>query len=169
MPFGLTNAPATFQRLMECVLAGLAMEQCLVYLDDVIVFSKTFSEHLANLDNVFSRFHQAGFTLKLSKCHFCKKEVKYLGNIVGSGGVRPDPQKISCIMSYPVPTNLKQLQQFLGLANYYRRFISDYSHIASPLYQLTKKSNRNFQWTANRVWKTPAGTVSFSCANFSIF
>ena len=146
MPFGLTNAPATFQRLMECVLAGLSMEECLVYIDDVIVFSETFQDHLANLEKVFSRLYQAGLTLKLSKCHFCKKEVKYLGHIVGSGGIKPDPDKVSSIVSYPVPRDLKQLQQFLGLANYYRRFIANFSHIASPLYQLTRKHAKNFNW-----------------------
>ena len=95
MPFGLTNAPAMFQRLMECGLAGLSMEQCLVYIDDVIVFSQSFADHLHHLENVFTRLVAAGLTLKLSKCHFCK-EVKYLGHIVGAMGVKPDPEKVSC-------------------------------------------------------------------------
>ena len=92
MPFGLTNAPATFQRLMECVLARLTMEQCLVYIDDV---SKTFQDHLFCLENVFSRLLGAGLTLKLAKCHFCKSEVKYLGHVVGSHGIKPDPDKLA--------------------------------------------------------------------------
>ena len=94
MPFGLTNAPATFQRLMECVLAGLSGEQCLIYLDDIVVFSKTFQEHIVRLTNVFQALHQAGLTLKLSKCNFAQREVKYLGHIVSAAGVRPDPTKI---------------------------------------------------------------------------
>ena len=91
MPFGLTNAPATFQRLMECVLAGLTQEQCLIYLDDIVVFSKSFEEHIERLTNVFQALRQAGLTLKLSKCYFAQKEVKYLGHIVSAAGVRPDP------------------------------------------------------------------------------
>ena len=138
MPFGLTNAAATFQRLMECVLAGLSMEQCLVHIDDVIVFSQSFADHLHHLENVFTRLVAAGLTLKLSKCHFCK-EVKYLGHIVGAMGVKLDPERVSCIVSYPPPDSLKKLQQFLGLSNYYRRFIPNYLHFAHPLYQLTKK------------------------------
>ena len=147
MPFGLTNAPATFQRLMECVLAGLSLEQCLVYLDDIIVFSKSFEEHLSTLESVFQRIDQAGLTFKLNKCHFCKKEVKYLGHIVSSDGIMPDPEKISGIESYPIPRDLKQLQQFLGLTNYYRRFIDHYSDIAAPLYELTRKTAKGFCWT----------------------
>ena len=84
MPFGLANAPATFQQLIKCILAGLSLEQCLVHLDDVIVFSKSFQEHLSALESVFQRIDQAGLTFKLDKCRFCKQEVKYLGHIVGS-------------------------------------------------------------------------------------
>ena len=171
MPFGLTNAPATFQRLMECVLAGLSLDRCLVYLDDVIVFSRSFDEHLVNLECVFERLAQAGLTLKLSKCTFCQKEVRYLGHIVGSGGIRPDPQKVSCVLSYPAPKNLKELQAFLGLANYYRRFIAHYSKIAAPLYQLTRKTAKVFVWTPAcdaafctlKVALTSAPTLSYPC------
>ena len=108
----------------------LSLDRCLVYLDDVIVFSRSFDEHLVNLECVFERLAQAGLTLKLSKCTFCRKEVRYLGHIVGSGGIRPD----SCVLSYPAPKNLKELQAFLGLANYYRRFIcSLFLHCCTPL------------------------------------
>jgi transposase InsO family protein len=148
MPFGLTNAPATFQRLMECVLAGLTGEQCLIYLDDIVVFSKTFEEHIARLTNVFQALRQADLTLKLSKCDFAQREVKYLGHIVSAAGVRPDPTKIEAVSTYPVPNNVKELRQFLGLANYYRRFVADYSNVAAPLHKLLTKEN-GFHWDSN--------------------
>ena len=149
MPFGLTNAPATFQRLMECVLAGLSVEQCLIYLDDVIVFSHSFDEHLVRLENVFNKISNAGLTLKLEKCHFVKEEVKYLGHLVGSYGIKPDSEKLACILTYPTPADLKQLRQFLGFSGYYRRFIKNYARIAAPLYQLMKKTAKRFNWTTD--------------------
>ena len=93
MPFGLTNAPATFQRLMECVLAGLVPNECLIYLDDIIVFSTSFADHLTRLEAVFQCLQQAGLKLKPSKCHFARKEVKYLGHIVSAEGIKPNPAK----------------------------------------------------------------------------
>ena len=148
MPFGLTNAPAAFQRLMDCVLAGLRGEQCLIYLDDIVVFSKTFQEHIVRLTNVFQALRQAGPTLKLSKCNFAQREVKYLGHIVSAAGVRPDPTKIEAVSTYPVPNNVKELRQFLGLANYYRRFVADYSNVAALLHRLLTKEN-GFHWDSN--------------------
>ena len=93
MPFGLTNAPATFQHLMECVFAGLTGEQCLIYLDDIIVFSSTFEEYLKRLTNVFTALREAGLKLKPSKCFFAQNEVHYLGHVVSVAGVSPDPAK----------------------------------------------------------------------------
>ena len=145
MPFSLTNAPATFQRLMECTLAGLTGKQCLIYLDDIVIFSKDFTEHMERLTNVFQALQQAGLTLKPSKCHFMQREVKYLGHIVLAAGVQPDLGKIEAVSSYPVPKNAKELRQFLGLTNYYRRFIANYSRITGPLHRLLTKEN-NFQW-----------------------
>lgn len=136
MPFGLTNAPSIFQRLMACVLSGLTSEQCLIYIDDFIIFSATFSEHLVRLRKVFQRIQDAGLKLKASKCRFVQPKVCYLCNIVSADGVEPDPAKIQAVINYPVPTNVKELRQFLGLANYYRRFVQDYSRIASALFKL---------------------------------
>ena len=148
MPFGLTNAPSSFQRLMACVLSGLTSEQCLIYIDDIIVFSATFSEHLVRLRKVFQRVQDAGLKLKASKCRFVQPKVCYLGNIVSADGVEPDPAKIQAVIDYPVPTNVKELRQFLGLANYYRRFVQDYSRIASALFKLTQKAvHHSFNWT----------------------
>ena len=110
MPFGLTNAPATFQRLMECTFAGLTQEQCLIYLDDIIVFSSSFSTHLERLENVLAALQHANLQLKLSKCLFAQREVKYLGHTVSAVGVKPDPRKIEAVSHYPVPTNVKELK-----------------------------------------------------------
>ena len=145
MPFGLTNAPATFQRLMECALAGLTGSQCLIYLDDIVIFSKDFAEHIERLEKVFEALNEAGLTLRSSKCHFAQREVNYLGHIVSATGVQPDPGKTEAVSSYPVPKNTKELRQFLGLANYYRRFIANYAKIAGPLHKLLTKE-KNFQW-----------------------
>ena len=149
MPFGLTNAPATFQRLMECVLAGLTSSECLIYLDDIIVFGKSFKEHLDRLEAVFQCLKKAGLKLKPSKCHFARKEVQYLGHIVAADGVKPNPSKTEAVSSYPVPRNVHELRQFLGLTNYYRRFVEGYSKIAEPLHQLTRKTSKGYQWTTS--------------------
>ena len=108
---------------MDCVLAGLQWQSCLVYLDDVIILGRSFSEHLNNLRAVFDRLREAGLKLKTSKCTFYQKEVVFHGHIVSEEGVSTDPAKVQAITSWPIPTNQKQVQQFLGLCNYYCRFI----------------------------------------------
>ena len=128
MPFGLCNAPATFQRLMEIVLSGLVRESCLAYLDDILVMGQTFEEHASNLAKVFSHLREAGLRLKPSKCHLVQTEVKYLGHVVSQQGVSADPEKIEAVRKYPLPTNLKSLRSFLGLASYYRRFIPAFTY-----------------------------------------
>ena len=137
MPFGLTNAPATFERLMETVLGDLLWRVALLYLDDVIVISKTFSEHIEALTAVFQKLRSAGLKLKAEKCSLFQKEVHFLGHIVGQEGVRVDPEKTQKVQQWPVPQTVRQLRGFLGLASYYRRFIKDYSLIAAPLTKLT--------------------------------
>jgi hypothetical protein len=148
MPFGLCNAPATFQRLMDCVLAGLHWETCLVYLDDVIVLGKSFEDHLRNLQGVFQRLREAGLKLKTSKCNLCQEKVSFLGHIVSQKGISTDPSKIEAITKWPTPTECREVQQFLGLCNYYRRFIRNFATIAKPLHRLTEKT-REFRWTAD--------------------
>ena len=139
MPFGLTIAPATFQRLMECVLAGLTGEQCLIYIDDIIVFSSTFQEHLDRLERVFLKLQGAGLKLRLEKYHFVQKAVKYLGHVVSDKGICPDPAKTDVVANYPIPKNAKEVKQFMGLCNYYRRFVKGYSEIAAPLFKLAEQ------------------------------
>ena len=148
MPFGLTNAPATFQRLMDLVLGGLKWSCALVYLDDIIVYSSSFTDHLNHLELVLQQIQQSGLTLKINKCHFCKTHLKYLGHIVSKEGIQPDPDKLKAVREYPVPTKLKAVRTFLGLTSYYRRFIKNYATIAEPLIALTRNSDsRLFQWT----------------------
>ncbi len=146
LPFGLSNAPACFQRLMQSVLSGLQGESCAVYLDDIIIYSKTFSDHLHDIEQVFLRLEQHGLKLKLKKCHFGATEVPYLGHLVSRNGLKPDPKKVDAVKRYPAPKNPKEVRQFLGLTSYYRRFIKSYACIAEPLYWLTKKAAK-FLWT----------------------
>ena len=146
MPFGLTNAPATFQRLMEYVLAGLQWEHCLIYLDDIIVFAKSFEEQLERLQEVLDCLYEAGLKLKPSKCHLVKSKVDFLGHVVSRNGLSVDPRKVEAITKYPRPQNLTQLRQFLGLSGYYRRFIKNYSTIAAALFRLERKEVK-WDWT----------------------
>ena len=146
MPFGLCNAPATFQRLIDRVLSGLKWSSCLVYLDDIIVVGKSFSDHLSNLGCVFERLRGAGLKLKPAKCHLCQKRVAFLGHIVSADGIATDPSKTAAVKNWPIPQSRREVQQFLGLANYYRRFVGNFASIAKPLQQLTEK-NSNFEWT----------------------
>ena len=133
MPFGLTNAPSTFQRLMERCLQDLHLKECLIYLDDIVIFSSTLEEHLERLEHVFARLRECGLKLKPSKCSFFQREIKYLGHVVSSSGIHADPDKVEAIKSWPVPTNVDELRKFLGFAGYYRRFVRSFAQIARPL------------------------------------
>eukprot|EP00731_Ephydatia_muelleri_P011946 Em0006g840a len=146
MPFGLCNAPATFQRLMNRVLSGLKWSSCLVYFDDIIVVGTTFQEHLHHLTSVFTRLRGAGLKLKPKKCTLCRQQVTFLGHIVSTDGVATDPSKTEAVSKWPIPQNRKEVQQFWGLANYYRRFVKDFALISKPLQRLTEK-NAPFEWT----------------------
>ena len=146
MPFGLCNAPATFQRLMELVLAGLQWTTCLVYLDDVIVVGRNFEEHLLHLKSVFQRMRESNLKLKPTKCALCLEKVNFLGHVVSRDGVATDPAKTNKVAQWPTPSTKKEVQRFLGLASYYRRFVENFATIAKPLHQLIEK-NREFKWT----------------------
>ena len=136
MPFGLCNAPATFQRLMERCMGDLNLRDCLIYLDDIIIFSSTVEEHLQRLDAVFSRLSQHNLKLKASKCEFLKSKVTYLGHVVSEEGIETDPEKTEAIKSWPVPKTVKDVRAFLGFTGYYRKFIKNYAKIARPLNDL---------------------------------
>ena len=140
MPFGLKNAPATFQRLMDNVLKGLQEDICLVYLDDIVIYSNSLEEHLLKLTKVFDRLVEANFKLKLEKCQFLKKELKYLGHLITGDGVKPNPDKIDAIRRYPIPQTKREIKSFLGLLGYYRKFIRDFAKITKPFTKCLKKS-----------------------------
>ena len=164
MPFGMCNAPASFQRVMEVVLSGLLWKNCFAYIDDVLVCSRTFEEHLCHLESVFSRLRQAGLRLKPKKCLFLREEVPYLGFIVTRSGIKPDPLKTDKIRQYPPPEDVTQVRQFLGLSSYYRRFVPGFSKIAEPLHLLLKKG-AIFQLSVDYPMPTsiraPQGVTSF--------
>ncbi len=146
MPFGLCNAPATFQRLMEVVLAGLTRKSCMVYIDDILIFSKSLEGHFTHLEQVMDRLDRAGLRLKAKKCKFLRRRVEYLGHVISQEGIEASPAKLDAIRSFPIPSDLKGLRSFLGLASYYRRFIPSFSRVAAPLHALTRK-NAPFVWS----------------------
>ena len=137
MPFGLTNAPATFQRLMETCLDDLHLQWCLIYLDDIVIFSKTPEEHLKRIDAVLQQLHKAGLKLKPSKCRLFQEEISYLGHVVSKDGIATDPAKIEVVKNWKVPTTVTEVKSFLGFVSYYRRFIPKFSMIARPLHKVT--------------------------------
>ncbi len=144
MAFGLRNAPATFQRLVNTVLAGVP--NCSAYLDDLVIYTSTWPEHLSVLTTVFQRLADASLTLNLAKCEFGKATVTYLGKQVGKGQVRPIEAKVSAIKDFPVPNTRRQLRRFLGMAGYYRSFCKNFSSVAKPLTDLLSPS-RQFVWS----------------------
>ena len=152
MPFGAINAPATFQRLMEDCLGDLNMNWCIVYLDDVIVFSKTPDEHLERLEAVFQKLSAAGLKLKPSKCTFFKTEITYLGHLITSEGVATDPKKIEAVIKWPRPKTVHDVRSFLGFVGYYRRFIKGFSALSRPLYDLTKGLESHSKKLAKRTY-----------------
>ena len=139
MPFGLTNAPATFQRCMDVVLSGLKYNSLLVYLDDILVYSSTFEEHLNRLEANFIRLQQVNLKLNHVKCTFILPKITYLGFVTDQNGQRPDPDKLLAIKDFPKPTNITGIRFFVSLCSYYRKFVKDFAKIAKPLTMLTKK------------------------------
>ena len=160
MPFGLHNAPATFQRAMQEVLRGLNWKFVLCYLDDIIIFSSSFSEHMDHLRQVFDRLRAAGLKLQPKKCTFGQTEVKYLGHVVSKDGVATDPSKLKIVQDYPTPAKVTEVKSFLGFVGYYRKFIKDFCKIAEPLTNLTRK-DVSFVWdqSCQEAFKTLKGKL----------
>lgn len=149
MAFGLTNAPATQQRLVDLLFGPEFELKVFAYLDDIIVISKSFDEHVSLLSRVLEKLNNANLTINIEKCQFFRDKLRYLGYVVDSKGLRTDPDKVEAILNYPTPTCKKDVKRFLGTASWYRRFIPQFSTIAGPLNKLTssKKSAPPFQWT----------------------
>ena len=146
MHFGMCNAPATFQRLINNVLREYLDIFCVVYLDDILVYSKNVNEHEKHVRLVFKALRKYHLKVGLDKCKFDATEVRFCGYIITTEGIRMDPKKVSAVLEWNPPSTVKQIQEFLGFANYYRRFIKGYSSIAKPLTDLTHK-DRKFEWT----------------------
>ncbi len=145
MPFGLTNAPATFQRLMNYVLHDYLNDFVVVYLDDILVCSDTFKEHLAHIRKVFIKLQEANLVIKLKKCKFGQRKIKFLRHTIGTDRLRTDPENIEKIINCLVSTDITRVRKFMGLCNYYRKFIKDLSKLSKPLRQLLKKDVK-FSW-----------------------
>ena len=144
MPFGLCNAPATFQALMNDVLRPFLCRFILVFFDDILIYSKTWADHLRHLRAVLSKLRQHRLFVKRSKCAFGVTSVSYLGHIISEAGVAMDPTKVQAIHDWPVPRSARAVRGFLGLAGYYRKFVHNYVSVAAPLTALLKKDG--FSW-----------------------
>ena len=145
LPFGLINSPSVFERLMERVFAGLTYLILLLYLDDIIVFSKTFEEHLANLKIILERLKAANLKLNPKKCSLLCTKVSFLGHEVSEEGISTDPAKVEAVRDWPQPKSATEVRQFVGLASYYRKFLPNFATICKPLHRLTEK-NSSFIW-----------------------
>jgi hypothetical protein len=147
MPYGVTGGPAIFQTIINTVLNPLLRKCVVVFIDDILIYSKTWEEHLAHIQFVLTLLQQHGFHIKISKCSFAKRQLSYLGHIVSEQGVATDPSKISTIKDWPRPENVKDLRSFLGMTGYYRRFVPQFGMISKPLTNLLKKGTI-FVWTS---------------------
>jgi RNase H-like domain found in reverse transcriptase/Reverse transcriptase (RNA-dependent DNA polymerase)/Integrase zinc binding domain len=145
MPFGLTNAPATFMTLMNDIFREYLDQFVIIYLDDILIYSKTKGEHMQHVNLVLRKLRENRLYGKLSKCEFFKEEVEYLGHYISSQGISVDQQKINAVKTWPIPTNISELRSFLGLASYYRKFVKGFSAIAAPLTQLLHK-DKAYHW-----------------------
>ena len=145
MPFGLTCAPSVFQRWMDLVLSGLTYETCLVYLDDIIVFSRDFDTHLSRLREIFIRLRSANLKVHIKKCSLFQRRVNFLGHVLTETGIEVQPEKVEAVNNWPTPRNLTELWSFVGLCSYYWQFIAGFADLAAPLHALTRK-NAQFKW-----------------------
>lgn len=173
--FGLTNAPATQQRLVDMLFGDFDLKT-FAYLDDIIVVSSSFEEHVSLLLRVLEKLKHANLTVNLEKCKFFRSQLKYLGYVVDEHGLRTDPSKVEAILNYPTPTSRKDLKRFLGTATWYRRFVPNFSTVAGPLNKLTsnKKNAPPFKWTPeadasfNKLKECLVSAPVLSCPNYDL-
>lgn len=142
VPFGLKNAPSTFQRVMDNVLREFLHKFVFVYMDDVVIFSRSMQEHINHIKLTFKKMRQFNLKIQLDKSEFFRKEVSFLGHVISPEGIKPNPAKIESVVNYPIPKTTKEIKSFLGLVGYYRKFISDFAKIVSPLTKCLKKGSK---------------------------
>ena len=145
LPFGLRNLPRTFQRVLNTVLGDLNGKICSVFIDDIIIFGETIEEANERFNIVAQRLRETKLQLEPEKCEFFKEEVYYIGHIISKHGIKPDPKKVEAVTNFPTPQQVKNILEFLGLSNYYRRFIKNYAKITKPLNILLEKDDK-FIW-----------------------
>ena len=145
MPFGLKNAPATFQHFINDVLSDYLDDFVISYIDDILIFSNNIEEHHEHVAKVLKKLLDNNLYVKLEKCEFDVPETTFLGYVISKEGMKMDKDKVKAILDWPIPSNVKEVQSFIGLCNYYRIFIKDFTKIASPLHKLTRK-NVPFNW-----------------------
>ncbi|CAC5422384.1 unnamed protein product [Mytilus coruscus] len=149
LPMGLSSSPGSFQLLMDKVLHGLTFNSCLCYLDDVLITSETFEQHLSDLHEVFNRLQAAGLKLGPKKCHFAQKSCLFLGHLISKDGIQPPPDRITAVQEYPSPRSVRELRRALGLLNWFKKFIPNFSAEIEPLTKLLRK-NAKFRWTSEQ-------------------
>lgn len=142
MPFGLRNAPSTFQRVMDNILKEHLYQCCFVYMDDIVIFSRSLHDHMVHLRKIFNKLRQFNLKVQLDKSEFLRKEVQFLGHVITPEGIKPNPSKIIAVQEYPLPKTTKEIRAFLGLVGYYRRFIQNFAKIVSPFTRCLKKNTK---------------------------
>jgi hypothetical protein len=147
VPFGTKNSLAAFVRGLRKVLGNDVTSFCACYVDDIVIFSKTFEEHLQHINTIFSKLTTAGFTINALKCRFCQPQMTFLGHVIGPEAISADPQRIAAILNYPAPRNKKQLRQFLGTCGFHHKFVVNYAAFVAPFSPMLKKG---VKWK----WKT---------------
>lgn len=163
MPFGLSSAPATFQRLMHLILQNENWEQCLIYLDDVLIFGNSYEQHLSRLEKVLARIEDSGVKLKPDKCNFLLKEVSYLGHKITEEGIKTDPIKIEKVKNWSEPGCFSDLHSFIAFCNYYRKFIKDFGYVVQPLETILKQDKQkiNGKYSKKQIIWNDEGKKAF--------
>jgi Reverse transcriptase (RNA-dependent DNA polymerase)/RNase H-like domain found in reverse transcriptase len=164
MPFGVTNAPSVFQALMNSVFRDLADVYVMCYLDDILVYSKSEADNQEHVAEVLRRMRKETLFCKRSKCHFNREQVKFLSQVISSGGVAMQSDKVAAVMDWPTPSTKIELQAFLGLANYYRRFILNFSAVVAPLTDANKGDKKAFDWGGDQDRAFSTIKTAFSSA-----